>query len=137
MSGINQDFKSDCFIFSQKNVLRGIHGDQATWKLVNCVHGKFYIVVVNCDKKSENFGLWMSMTLSKKNRKQLLVPPKHGIGHLIRSKKAIYHYKQTEYYEDKEEFVYRWNDERFAIKWGINNPILSEKDSKASFVKKY
>ena len=74
------------------------------------------------------------MTLSKKNRKQLLVPPRHVIGHLILSEKAIYHYKQTEYYEDKEEFVYRWDDKRFDINWDINNPILSEKDSKPSLI---
>ena len=130
-AGIEQDFKSDCFIISYKDVLRGIHGDGATWKLVNCIHGRFYIVVVDCDLESKNFGCWMSMTLSETNRKQLLVPPRHGIGHLILSEKVIYHYKQTEYIEDKKEFVYSWDDKRFNISWGIRNPILSEKDSNA------
>ena len=129
-AGIDLDFKSDCFIISYKDVLRGIHGDKATWKLVNCIHGRFYIVVVDCDSNSTNFGCWMSITLSETNRKQLLVPPKHGIGHLILSEKVIYHYKQTEYYEDKEEFVYRWDDKKFNINWGIKYPILSEKDKK-------
>ena len=114
---------------SKRNVLRGIHGDSITWKLVNCIQGQFYIVVVDCDENSKNFGKWLSITLSESDRKQLLVPPKHGIGHLILSNKAIYHYKQTSYYEDKDEFVYYWNDERFKINWPISNPILSQKDS--------
>ena len=133
-SGFDQDYKSDCFIISDKNVLRGIHGDESTWKLVNCLHGRFYIVVVDCDNESVNYGKWMSLTLSETNRKQLLVPPKHGIGHLILSDKAIYHYKQTEYYEDKKEFVYSWNEKKFNINWHINNPILSVKDSNAQNV---
>ncbi len=128
-NGLDQDFKSDCFIFSDKNVLRGIHGDEGTWKLVSCLMGRFYIVIVNCDKESTNFGNSFSMTLSETNKKQILVPPKHGIGHLILSDKAIYHYKQSEYYEDKKEFVYCWDYKKFNLRWPINNPILSIKDS--------
>ena len=128
--GIDVKFVADSFIISDKNVLRGIHGDSKTWKLVNCLHGRFYIVIINCDESSLEFGKWASFTLSETNRKQLLVPPKHGIGHLILSEKVIYHYKQTEYYEDKEEFVYRWDDKKFNINWGIKYPILSEKDTK-------
>jgi dTDP-4-dehydrorhamnose 3,5-epimerase len=128
-NGLDQDFKSDCFIFSDKNVLRGIHGDEGTWKLVSCLMGRFYIVIVNCDKESINFGESFSMTLSETNKKQILVPPKHGIGHLILSDKAIYHYKQSEYYEDKKEFVFNWDYKFFNLTWPINNPILSIKDA--------
>ena len=131
-NGLDQDFKSDCFIFSDKNVLRGIHGDEATWKLVSCLMGRFYIVIVNCDKESKNFGESFSMTLSETNKKQILVPPKHGIGHLILSDKAIYHYKQSEYYEDKKEFVFKWDYKFFNLTWPINNPILSIKDAQKS-----
>jgi len=126
---LDKEFKSDCFIYSHKNVLRGIHGDQATWKLVTCLHGRFFIVIVDCDKASQNYGKYYSTTLSETNKKIILVPPKHGIGHLILSKTAIYFYKQTEYYEDKEEFVYKWDNDDFNIKWPITNPILSAKDS--------
>ena len=39
--GIDVKFVADSFIISDKNVLRGIHGDSKTWKLVNCLHGRF------------------------------------------------------------------------------------------------
>lgn len=126
---LKKKFISDCFIYSKKNVLRGIHGDSVTWKLVNCVSGEFYIAIVNLDKKSNMFCKYDSFILSEKNRIQILVPPLHGIGHLILSENAIYHYKQTSYYEDKDEFVEYWNNEKFAIRWPISNPILSVKDT--------
>ena len=103
-AGIDVKFVADSFIISDKNVLRGIHGDAKTWKLVNCLSGKYYIVIVNCDESSTNFGKWVSFTLSETNRKQLLVPPKHGIAHLILSEKVVYHYKQSTFLEDKKEF---------------------------------
>ena len=47
--GVNQDFIQDDISTSFKGVLRGIHGDDKTWKLVSCIHGTFYFVVVNND----------------------------------------------------------------------------------------
>jgi|TARA_Y100000310_G_scaffold291698_1_gene319835 dTDP-4-dehydrorhamnose 3,5-epimerase len=133
-SGIDIEFVADEFIISDKNVLRGIHGDQTTWKLVSCMLGKFYIVIVNCDTFNKDFGKWQSFILTENNKKQLLVPPKYGIVHLALSKKIVYHYKQSTYYEDKQEFVYRWDDPYFNILWPIKNPILSEKDMNAVLI---
>ena len=48
-------FKHDKFSLSKKNVLRGLHGDSETWKLVSCPYGKFLLVVVNCQKKSKDY----------------------------------------------------------------------------------
>ncbi|MDC3131798.1 dTDP-4-dehydrorhamnose 3,5-epimerase family protein [Pelagibacteraceae bacterium] len=129
LSDISNEFVSDCFIYSKINVLRGIHGDSITWKLVSCIHGKFFIAIVNLDKDSENYLKFDTFILSEDKKKQILVPPLHGIGHCILSKEAIYYYKQTSYYEDKDEFVFPWNSEKLNIKWPINNPILSEKDT--------
>ena len=52
-SGIKLNFVQDDVSISKKNVLRGIHGDNKTWKLISCLHGKFLLVVVNNDKKSK------------------------------------------------------------------------------------
>jgi dTDP-4-dehydrorhamnose 3,5-epimerase len=71
---IDVKFVQDDISVSSKHVLRGIHGDAETWKLISCLHGKFYLVVVNCDQESENFGKWQSFTLSEYNRHQVLVP---------------------------------------------------------------
>ena len=127
--GIGVKFVQDDISVSKKNVLRGIHGDQKTWKLISCLHGEFYLVVVNCDKKSKDFGKWQSFVLSEKNRFQVLVPPKHGNAHLVLSKTTIFHYKQSTYYEgQKKQFTYKYNDPKLSISWPIKNPILSKRD---------
>lgn len=127
-AGIDIKFIQDDISVSTKNVLRGIHGDNITWKLVSCLYGKFYLVEVNCDTNSKDFGKWQSFILSEKNRLQVLVPPKYGTAHLILSESAIFHYKQSTYYNPKIQFTYKWNDPKFKIWWPLENPILSQKD---------
>lgn len=133
--GIKVKFVQDDISISRKHVLRGIHGDANTWKLISCLYGAFYFVVVNCDTESEDFGKHVSFTLSARNRFQVLVPPKFGNGHLVLSDTAVFHYKQSTYYGGKEkQFTYRWDDPRFGIFWPIKNPILSERDSGAKYI---
>lgn len=133
-NGIDIKFIQDDISVSRKNVLRGIHGDDQTWKLISCLYGKFYLVVVDYDKNSKDFGKWQSFILSDKNRLQVLVPPKYGNAHLILSKLAIFHYKQSTYYNPKAQFTYKWNDPRFKISWPIKNPILSQRDKSGHYV---
>lgn len=133
-NGIDIKFVQDDISVSTKHVLRGIHGDPDTWKLISCLYGKFYLVVVNCDVNSENFGKWQSFVLSDVNRLQVLVPPKYGNAHLILSDKAIFHYKQSNYYNPAKQFTYKWNDPKFNIWWPIKNPILSQRDEEGHYV---
>lgn len=132
--GIELKFVQDDISVSTKHVLRGIHGDSNTWKLISCLYGNFYLIVVNCDTESENFGKWQPFVLSDRNRYQVLVPPKHGNGHLILSDKAIFHYKQSTYYNPAGQFTYKWNDTRLNIWWPIKNPILSQRDEVGNYV---
>ena len=60
--GIDTKFVEDDISVSSQNVLRGIHGDERTSKLISCLHGKFYLVVVNCDKNSEHCGKCLQHT---------------------------------------------------------------------------
>ena len=133
-NGINVNFIQDDISVSKKNVLRGIHGDQETWKLISCFEGEFYFVVVNNDEKSPQYKQWESFILSEENRVQILVPPKFGNGHLVQSKRAIFHYKQNTYYYPKGQFTIRWNDPEYNIKWPIKNPILSKRDQIGDFI---
>lgn len=127
--GIEVKFVEDDFAVSSKHVLRGIHGDDRTWKLVTCLSGKFYIVVVNCDQESNYFGKWQSFILTKENGRQMLVPPKHGHGYVVLTDQAVFHYKQSCYYQGmKQQFTYKYNDPRFNIWWPIENPIISQRD---------
>jgi len=132
--GIEVKFIQDDVSISKKDVLRGIHGDNKTWKLVSCLYGEFYLVVVNCDKDSSNFGKWESFNLSDKNRNQVLIPPKYGNGHLILSEQAIFHYKQSTYYNPKGQFTYKWDDPQLKIIWPVKEPILSERDKVGHYV---
>ena len=131
---INIKFVQDDISVSSKNVLRGIHSDKKTWKLISCFLGSFYLVIVNCDKVSDKFGEWQSFILTDKNRYQVLVPPKYGIAHLALTDKIIFHYKQSTYYNPSNQFTYKWNDPKFKIKWPIKTPILSERDELGHFV---
>jgi len=151
--GINVKFVQDDISFSKKNVLRGIHSDNKAWKLVSCISGKIYVVIVNCDEKSKDFGKWQGFLLSDKDKKQILIPPKYGCSYLVLgkedkssltpftaarvSKGAIFTYKQSEYYNPKRQSTYKWNDPRFNIKWPIKNPILSKRDKLGRYVSKH
>jgi|TARA_Y100000310_G_C20171404_1_gene573860 dTDP-4-dehydrorhamnose 3,5-epimerase len=133
-NGIAVNFIQDDISVSKKNVLRGIHGDQETWKLISCLEGEFYLVVVNNDENSTQYKQWESFTLSSKNRIQILVPPKFGNGHFVLSKRAIFHYKQNTYYNPDGQFTIRWDDPDYNIKWPTSNPILSKRDEAGYFV---
>lgn len=131
--GIDLKFVQDDISVSDQHVLRGIHGDANTWKLVSCLSGRFYLIVVNCDKESSQFGQWLSFTMSDQDYTQILVPPKYGNAHLVLSEKAIFHYKQTTYYNPDLQFTYRWNDPLLNIWWPIKTPILSRRDEQGHF----
>ena len=126
--GIDIDFVEDDISIATRHVLKGIHGDSLTYKLISCLHGKFYLVVINYDKNSNEFGKWQSFILSDVNKFQVLVPPNFGNGHLCLSGKSIFHYKQSEYYDVSRQFTIKWDDPRFDIWWPINDPILSQRD---------
>lgn len=128
-AGINIDFVQDDISVSTQHVLRGIHGDQETWKLISCLAGKFYLVVVNWDSTSPQYQQWDAFVLSEQNRLQVLVPPKFGNGHLVLSEQAIFHYKQSSYYNRAGQFTVLWNDPQVKIWWPIKQPIVSRRDA--------
>ena len=131
ISSLNINFKHDKFSLSKKHVLRGLHGDNKTWKLVSCPYGKFQLVIVNFLKNSKNYLKWRSWILSHKNGIQILIPPNYANGHLCLSEKCLFHYKLSykgSYVDVKQQFSLRWNDPKLKIKWGIKQPILSDRD---------
>ena len=127
-AGLNVDFVQDDLSTTYKGVLRGMHGDEKTGKLVQCAYGKIYQVVLNCDEESDQFGQWEAFILSDENRHQIYIPPKFGNGFFVLSDMAVYYYKQTSSYGDAPQFTYKWNDPRFGIVWPVDNPILSVRD---------
>ena len=130
-------FKHDKFSLSKKNVLRGLHGDNKTWKLVSCVYGKVFFVVVNFNKKSKKYLEKKTFILSHTNRKQVLIPPFFLNGYLCLSNECVFHYKLSykgKYADTKNQFSIKWNDPFLKIKWPIKTPILSKRDKNSLFV---
>jgi len=124
-------FNHDKVSVSKQNVLRGLHGDSKAWKLITCLAGEIYLVVVDNRPSSDTYLTWDSIILTGKNRKQVLVPPMFANGHLVLSSEATFFYKWSypgEYPDVKDQFSLNWKDPKINIYWPINNPILSKRD---------
>ncbi len=133
-AGIGINFVQDDISVSGRDVLRGLHGDSETWKLISCPLGQIYLVVVDNQPSSAQYKHWQSFTLSEQSPRQVLVPPNHGLGHLVMSERACFSYKQSSYYNREKQFTLAWNDPALGISWPVHTPILSERDSSAKFI---
>ena len=127
----NLRFKHDKFSRSHFNVIRGIHGDKKTWKLISCVHGNIFQVVVDMRTASRTFLKWHSFELSQEDNRMILLPPGVGNAFYVKSSHAVYHYKlayEGEYFDANKQFTVAWNDPRLKINWPTNQPFLSKRD---------
>ncbi len=114
---------------SQKGVLRGIH--VAPWhKLTTVVRGEVQQVVIDLRKDSPTFGKYVSVTLGENNFSSVFIPAGCGNAFLTLSEVADYSYITSGYWEPGLEVGIIYNDPDLNIKWGVENPILSEKDLK-------
>ena len=131
------NFNHDKFSISKKRVLRGLHCDFKSWKLVTCVFGKIIFVVVDMRKKSKNYLNYKSWTLTHKKPTLILVPPYYANAHMCLSNNCVFHYKWSykgKYIDASYQKSYRWNDPKIKIKWPIKKPILSNRDKKSKFL---
>jgi dTDP-4-dehydrorhamnose 3,5-epimerase len=130
-------FVEDDISVSKKGVLRGLHGDSKTWKLIQCLFGEIYVAVVDMRKSSSTYLQWETFAVNEKNRWQLLIPAGCANGHLCLSEKCIFSYKQSQYYSGMQnQFTVRWDDPKLNIFWPIKTPMLSLRDSTATFIDK-
>ena len=118
------------FSKSYKNVLRGLHYDDKTYKLVQALVGEIYLVVLDVREDSNTFGKWESYIISEKTRDQVLVPPGFANGHFALTD-CVFHYNlfySGEYVDENKQGVIKWNDTRFNIEWPSNTPTLQQRD---------
>lgn len=138
-AGLYYDFVQDNHSKSTvKGTLRGIHfqkGDKAQAKLVRCVKGAVLDVAVDLRKNSHTFKQWIGVELSAENKKQLLIPRGFGHGFVTLTDDVEFLYKADNYYAPEADAGIRWNDPDIGVEWGLENPILSEKDRKNPFLK--
>jgi len=121
-------FVQDDISISSKHVLRGIHGDRHTYKLISCIMGRIYLVIVDAHEASPQFRRWESFIISSENHFQILVPPGFGVAHLVLSEQAMFHYKQSSYYDRASQFTLLWNDPQLNIWWPVKDPLVSRRD---------
>lgn len=134
-AGLFYNFVQDNHSFSAvKGTLRGLHfqkGSSSQAKLVRCVRGAVLDVAVDLRKNSKTYKKWVGCVLSEENKKQFLIPRGFAHGFLTLTDNVEFVYKADNYYDPQADRNIIWNDEEINIDWGIENPILSEKDKKA------
>jgi dTDP-4-dehydrorhamnose 3,5-epimerase len=132
-AGLTATFVQDNVSYSIKNTLRGLHFQipKAQGKLVSCLQGAVFDVVVDIRAKSPTFAQWCGVTLTAESGEQLWVPPGFAHGFCVLSDHALFHYKCTDYYDKTSERAVAWNDTNIGIRWPTMAPLLSAKDAAA------
>ena len=138
----NINFVQDNISSSNKGVLRGLHYQLMPFsqgKLIRCIKGSIFDVIVDLREDSKTFLEWTSIELTDRNFKQLWIPIGFAHGFLTISDEAIVNYKVDNYWIPQSERTIKWNDKEIKIKWplkenDIESPYLSKKDSSAQSI---
>ena len=131
-NGIPTDFvQQNNSLTKQKGSLRGMHLQRAPYgegKLVRCLRGALYDVIIDLRPDSSTFMKWEGFELNEDNRTQLFVPAgfAHGFQTLTDDVEALY--LVTNFYTPKAEWGVKYNDPSFNIEWPIEVADISEKD---------
>lgn len=131
-NGLDIDLYESFESFSWKNVIRGLHfqTSEPQAKLVRAISGDIYDVIVDLRAGSETFGKWEGFNLTEKNKRSLFIPKGFAHGFCVNSDTAIVSYKCVGKYHAGTDSGIVWNDKDLSINWGIQDPIISERDSK-------
>ena len=127
---LKKNFIFDCFSYSKKNTLRGLHlqTKKSQAKIITVVYGSILDVVVDLRKNSPTYGKFFSIKISQDSDFSLFIPENFAHGFLCLSKNCAVYYKCTNFRNKSSETTIKWNDKDLNIKWPIKNPILSKKD---------
>jgi dTDP-4-dehydrorhamnose 3,5-epimerase len=130
--GITADFVQDNHSRSSRGTLRGLHYQlpHAQGKLCRVIEGEVLDVAVDIRVGSPTFGKWTSVVLSADHSNMIYVPAGFAHGFLTLSESAQFLYKCSDVYAPKDEHGIAWNDPDINIAWGIDNPLVSEKDAR-------
>ena len=137
-NGIKDKFVQDNYSHSTKGILRGLHYQKdpnAQAKLVTAIKGKIFDVAVDIRKNSPTYAKWVGEILSEENHKFLYVPQGFAHGFLVLSDEADVIYKVNNDYAPESDRGIIWNDPDISVKWPLDNPSISDKDSKQPLLK--
>ncbi|MDR2229258.1 MAG: dTDP-4-dehydrorhamnose 3,5-epimerase [Flavobacteriaceae bacterium] len=133
LTGLTGHFVQDNISKSSFGVLRGLHlqkGEYAQAKLVSCLEGSVWDVVVDLRTESPTFGQWYGTELSVENKLQFYVPRGFAHGFVVLSHTAVFSYKCDNFYNKESEGSIKFDDPDLNIDWKIPkvDMILSDKD---------
>jgi dTDP-4-dehydrorhamnose 3,5-epimerase len=134
-NGIAHDLVEVFYTRSHQGVIRALHFQRVKQqaKLVRCVYGKIFDVVVDLRTKSSTFKTWLSFTLSGINQQEILVPAGCAHGYLVLEESVVSYKCAEKFYGDYDDGIL-WHDKDLGIEWplhligGKDRVILSEKD---------
>ncbi len=115
----------------RRGTLRGLHfqlGENAETKLIRCVRGAVYDVIVDLRVDSGSFGKWHAETLTAENGLSIYVPTGFAHGFITLVDETELNYQMAEPFVADSAAGIAWNDPDLAIKWPIEPLVLSEKD---------
>lgn len=134
-NGIHHDLAEVFYTTSYKGVIRALHFQRVKQqpKLVRCIHGHVWDVVVDLRKDSPSFKKWLAFDLTGENHQEILVPAGCAHGYLV-LEDSIVSYKCGEKFYGEYDDGIMWNDPDIGVAWpleqigGVNKLILAEKD---------
>lgn len=124
-------FVQDNISKSGYGTIRGLHyqaGEKAQGKLCQVITGRVLDIAVDIRFGSPTFGKYVAKELSEENHTQLWIPAGFAHGFSVLSDYAIFLYKCTNFYSKEHERTIIYNDPQLNIDWGIENPVISQKD---------
>lgn len=143
-NGIKHDLQEVFYTTSYKGVIRALHFQREMQqpKLVRCITGHVYDVVVDLRKDSPTFRKWLGFDLIGEKHTEILVPAGCAHGYLV-LKNSIVSYKCAEKFYGEYDDGIMWNDEDIAVEWpldligGIENLIVADKDKNLQTFKQF
>lgn len=135
-NGIKHDLSEVFYTTSHKGVIRALHFQKVMQqpKLVRCISGHVYDVVVDLRKNSPTFKKWLGFDLIGDVHNEILVPAGCAHGYLVEEEKSIVSYKCSEKFYGEFDSGIMWNDPDINVKWpvekigGLDKIILADKD---------
>ncbi len=137
-AGINEYFVQDNYSRSTQGVLRGLHYQKqphVQGKLVTCLNGQIFDVVVDIRSGSPSYSKWFGIELSGENKHILYLPPGFAHGFQVLSATAEVLYKCTSEYSPADDRGIIWSDPEIGITWPLSEPLLSDKDMRHPLLK--
>ncbi len=137
--GIDRTFVQDNESFTQKKgTLRGIHFQQdpmAQCKVVRVTKGAVRDLAVDLRKGSPTYLQWIFAELSAENKRMLYLPRGFGHGFVTLTDDVEFLYKVDNLYSHECDRSIRFDDPQIGVGWGVDEPILSQKDLSAPLLK--